>query len=425
MSKVAFVISGKSPLTIPGGLGAYSYNVSRILNSLGYRVFILGFSDREENVDLGFATLVHFVNRYARLLGLGSIPAAPLFVARMTAIIGRLRPRQVVVYSAGIWGIAGTRLKKKFSQTDIQVKTLVGYFTTFRHEYRGHIAGAPAADYGLVQAAKFRLVYVLARALYSPVERRMLAHTDRVVVHYDSTRAILLSEFPRLRPERVVKAPYYVELYERESAVEAAEQMVSTDGIPNVTVLCRQDPRKGINTFLKAARILRDRGRPFHCVVAGSGVFLKQNKRLAAKLGLDDLVKFPGFVDSADTLFDQSDIYVLPSVEEGSGAISLLEAMKKGIAILTTLCDGIPEDLVDDETALLVPPGDHEAMAAALQRLVEDQGLRKRLAENVRRDYGRRFTFDLMRSGLQGVLDSIHAETQGRSGSLRSVHPEA
>ena len=107
---------------------------------------------------------------------------------------------------------------------------------------------------------------------------------------------------------------------------------------------------------------------------------------------MNDLVTFPGFVDSVDKLLDQTDVYVLPSVEEGSGAISLLEAMKKGIAILTTLCDGIPEDFLDNVTAILVPSGDHQKWPKALEHLVTDGELRKRLAGKVQEDYCKRFT---------------------------------
>jgi glycosyltransferase involved in cell wall biosynthesis len=142
----------------------------------------------------------------------------------------------------------------------------------------------------------------------------------------------------------------------------------------------------------------------FACTVAGSGIFLEANKSLARRLGLGDLVRFPGFVPSADALLEQADIYVLPSLEEGSGAISLLEAMKKGVAIVTTLCDGIPEDFVPGETGLLVPPADPVAMADALEPLLSDPVLRARLAAAVRADYARRFSFEKMRTGIIEVL---------------------
>ena len=78
--------------------------------------------------------------------------------------------------------------------------------------------------------------------------------------------------------------------------------------------------------------------------------------------------------------------------------------MKKGVAILTTSCDGIPEDFVNGETALLVPPNDPRQMAQALERLIGDGALRDRLAGNVRADYGRRFSFEKMKAGLKSLL---------------------
>jgi glycosyltransferase involved in cell wall biosynthesis len=106
-------------------------------------------------------------------------------------------------------------------------------------------------------------------------------------------------------------------------------------------------------------------------------------------------------------VLDQADIYVLPSVEEGSGAISLLEAMKKGIAIVTTLCDGIPEDFVPGETGLLVSPADPVAMADALQALLSDAPRRARLAQSARAEYAHRFSFEKMRAGIVQVLAAL------------------
>ncbi|HJV37142.1 glycosyltransferase family 4 protein [Geomonas sp.] len=398
------MISGKSPITIPGGLGAYAYNVAKILDSLGYKVYILGFSSQKEQVSLDFATLIHFVNPYERLLGLGAVMASGLFVAEMEKVIEQEKPDELIVYSAAIWGVAGTKLKQKLRGSSIKLKTLVGYFTTHKHEYRGHVIGAPACDYGYRRSLFIRAAYLFARTVYSPIESRLLRGSDLVVVHYDSTRNILLSEFAGLDPEKVVKLPYYIDIYERKSELTIGSDAIRSGDVPTVSLICRQDPRKGINTFLKAAKIVRERGIAFNCLVAGAGVFHRHNMRLAKRLGLEGFVSFLGFVDSVDKVLDRTDIYVLPSVEEGSGAISLLEAMKKGVTILTTLCDGIPEDFVDHETAVLVPPNDPQRMAAALEELLLDGNLRAALAANVRRDYAKRFTFEKMQEGLRGLL---------------------
>lgn len=405
MKKIAFIVSGKSPKTIPGGLGAYSYNVAAILNDMGFKVYIIGFSSQNEVLKLDFATLIHFKNPYSRLLGLGAVMIGSIFVKKMEEVINHELPDEILVYSAGIWGIAGIKLKKKLSHRNIRVKTLVAYFTTHKHEYQGHLKGASVKDYGLIPHMLIRLLYVFARCFYSPIERNMLADSDIVVIHYNSTYEILLNEFPSLDKNKIVKIPYYIDLYNRTSDVKFAPKNTHDISIPTVTVFCRQDPRKGINVFLKAVKILKERGIKFNCLIVGNGVFLNQNKRLTEKLGLADFVKFLGFVDSVEDVLDNTDIYVLPSFEEGAGAISLLEAMKKGIAIVTTKCDGIPEDFIEDKTGILVTPGDANQMSDAIELLLRDQHLRNKLAQNVKIDYYKRFTFEKMKEGIRHILE--------------------
>jgi len=226
-------------------------------------------------------------------------------------------------------------------------------------------------------------------------------------VHYESTREILLSEVSGLSPDRLAKIPYYIDLYDRSSESSSEGPVPADSAVPTVSVICRQDPRKGINSFLKAVAILKlERKLQFNCLLAGNGIFLEHNRRLAARLGIADQVSFLGFVDSVEEILERTDIYVLPSLEEGSGAISLLEAMKKGVAIVTTQCDGIPEDFVNGSTGLLVPPGDERALAQALERLILDRKLRETLAAKVREDYQVRFTFAKMQAGLLSVLEA-------------------
>jgi glycosyltransferase involved in cell wall biosynthesis len=329
---------------------------------------------------------------------------APYLVARMQTIVEAERPDETLVFGAGIWGIAGTRLQRKMANRFGPTLTLAGYFTTYQHEYAGQVKGAPVRDYGFFQYFKLRLIELAARLVFVPIEHRMLCALDRVVVHYESTREILLDEVACIEAERICKTPYYVDLYDRHSDVGTPQR---PDATPRITMLCRQDPRKGINSFLHAIRQLQDRGVDFSCAIAGKGYFLEQNRRLARRLGIGGRVLFPGFVESAEDFLDETDIFVLSSVEEGSGSIALLEAMKQGVAIITTRCDGMPEDFIDGETALLVDPDDPRQLAAALERLAGDAALRIQLAGNVREDYTRRFSFTAMQRGLAGVLDGI------------------
>ena len=372
MKKIAFVVSGKSPKTMPGGLGAYSYNVSKILNSLGYSVYIFGFSRDEEVVDLGFAKLVHLRNPYGKLLSLGASFVSPLFVRRMHNVALQESPHEVLIYSAGLWGIVGTEFKQKYHSATMEVRTFVGYFSTYRHDYYGQLIGAPRSDYGLYPNMLMRVAYWAACLYYAPIEHRMLRSSDRVIVHYESTRNILLSEVSGLPVNRLVKIPYYIDLYERTS--DTASMALGSVGSCCSHRQCHLQNKILARASIRSSRrCVSSNGREscnLTACSAGNGIFLEYNRQLAARLGIEDEVSFLGFVDSVENILNITDIYVLPSIEEGSGAISLLEAMKKGVAILTTFCDGIPEDFVNGSTGLLVPPGQEHAMAEALEKLI-------------------------------------------------------
>lgn len=404
---VAFIVSGKSPLTLPGGLGAYAFNLAKAVSNVGYKVYLIGFSDRDEVLEQDFGTLVHVKTPFNKLVSTGVFFMAPYLVKRMEALARAEGVSDVTVFGAAIWGICGIQLKTRLAKTDIRVHTLSAYFTTYDHEYHGQVQGAPIKDYGIIPCLSVWLLYLAARLYFRPREHRLLRSLDLIIVHYDSTRRILLDEVEDLPPERIKRIPCYIDLYSRESSIEPPEPREG--GRARVNVVCRQDPRKGINTFLRALRILLDRGIEFDCTVAGSGFFYDNHMKLARRLGLEEHVSFPGFVRSMEEVLDRTDIYVLPSVEEGAGAIALMEAMKKGVAILSTHCDGIPEDFDEGQTAILVEPANPVAMADALERLITDPDLRARLASNVYQDYPRRFRLDDMKAGVRRILSDLRA----------------
>ena len=124
----------------------------------------------------------------------------------------------------------------------------------------------------------------------------------------------------------------------------------------------------------------------------GGGALLADDRRLVRRLGLADVVELPGFVPDSFAYLRRADVFVLPSLEEGSGSLSLLEALQAGVAVVASAVDGIPEDVTDGESALLVKPGDAEALAAALASLLADAGLRGRLARAGHDTFLRRFS---------------------------------
>ncbi len=102
-----------------------------------------------------------------------------------------------------------------------------------------------------------------------------------------------------------------------------------------------------------------------------------------------------------------ADVFVLPSLEEGSGSLSLLEALQARVAVVASGVDGIPEDVTDGDTALLVPPGDPATLAESIERLLKDDALREGMALRGRRAFEARFSADVFSAALRRAYAEV------------------
>jgi phosphatidyl-myo-inositol alpha-mannosyltransferase len=152
------------------------------------------------------------------------------------------------------------------------------------------------------------------------------------------------------------------------------------DGVKNVLFVGRLEPRKGIIELLKAYRILRKAGCDCRLLVVGSGPLEREARRYVATRRLGD-VEFLGRVsdDEKAQLFKTADVYVAPATGRESFGIVLLEAMAAGAPIVASDIHGYKGVVRRGEQALLVPPRDRKALAAALARVLADRELRARL----------------------------------------------
>src|SRR5262249_34717308 len=154
-----------------------------------------------------------------------------------------------------------------------------------------------------------------------------------------------------------------------------------TDG--PIVAVARLSPEKGIEGLLRAAALALRECPSLRFEIAGDGPCLSELTRLALQLGVSDRVRFLGQVRDVPGLLARASIFVLPSESEGV-ALTLLEAMAKGLPVVATRVGGNCEVVVEGETGLLVPARDPNALASALLRL-RDPGIALAMGQAGRR----------------------------------------
>lgn len=170
-----------------------------------------------------------------------------------------------------------------------------------------------------------------------------------------------------------------------------------------VLVASLRGMEKGVDIFLNALSIIRDRG--FHAIVLGDGAMRNELLELRDSLRLSEYVDFRGNVDNVGEFLRRAKVFVLPSRWEGL-PVSIMEAMFAGTAVVASRTGGIPEVVPENECSILFETGNSEDLSKALLRMAGDDCLRKQLSENARKRAHELFTL----SAFTSRLDNFYAE---------------
>ena len=149
---------------------------------------------------------------------------------------------------------------------------------------------------------------------------------------------------------------------------------------PVLLIVARLMRPKGVFELLDALRIVR-RTRPCRLVMAGAGPDGDALAKRAAALGIEGAVDMLGYATepALASAYARADIFVLPTYYDEGFPLSVMEAMASGLPIVTTRIRGCADHLVPDVNAVFVPPRDPPAVAAAVERLLDDDDLRLRM----------------------------------------------
>jgi len=181
------------------------------------------------------------------------------------------------------------------------------------------------------------------------------------------------------------------------------------------------EPLYNVACVLRAFAIIQQRYPEANLTVAADGWLRSELEELARQLELRD-TKFIGFVpfDKMPALYDQTDIY-LTATDIDNMPSSITECMASGVPVVTTDAGGIPYIVTHEETCLMVPRNDHQAMAQAAFRLLDDPELAVRLTRNAR-ESSKKFTSAGVRAEWLRLYQELCPERSSNLSALFPVH---
>jgi glycosyltransferase involved in cell wall biosynthesis len=251
---------------------------------------------------------------------------------------------------------------------------------------RAFLEGARRAGVGLLvrteQLPRFppheRFTLNSRRLALRIARHRLAALTDhRVVVSEAGRRALVARGEPGDRTTVIPTAFCEAAFTSLPTRTEARSRLGISDDVPVVGFLASLSEQKRPDLFLDAAEQLAAEGRRAVFVLGGGGPRADQIRSRAARLA--PYVIDIGHRRDVPAVLAALDIFVLPSMWEGM-PLTVLEAMRAGVAVVAADADGTAEVVIDGATGRLVPKGDGPALTAAIRDLIDHPQERQRLA---------------------------------------------
>ena len=238
-----------------------------------------------------------------------------------------------------------------------------------------------------------RLVAHIQEMVVSPHLVRKANHfairqtANRVICISNSVRDHFLKDQPRAAGiVRVVRNGIPLPEAPKRTAEEIRSELEVGENVRIIGMIARISPWKGQEVFARAAALLRSRGVACKFIAIGS-VFDNEREHLDRflevlhSLEVEEVVKIVEFRKDARELIAAFDVFVLPSTLPEPFGLVILEAMAVGKPVIATAHGGPLEIVVPEVTGLLIPPNDPEALAVAIERLLDHPDEARRFGE--------------------------------------------
>jgi glycosyltransferase involved in cell wall biosynthesis len=241
----------------------------------------------------------------------------------------------------------------------------------------------------------------LSSRVFLGCERRMARYTDKLVaISEDMVRHYLSCGVGRQQQYRVIYNAIDSDAFRRKS--DAVKLPAVLQGKPLVGTAASLTPEKGLDVLLRAMPQLIQRVPDVGLCILGDGPMRSALERMVHEMGLAGCVYLPGHIDDIASWMGAFQVFVLPSASDGVPT-AILEAMAMELPVVASRVGGIPEIVRQDETGVLVSPGDPQELALALADMLGDELKGRRLGEMGRERVAQTFGLDRMIAQLDDL----------------------
>ena len=253
-------------------------------------------------------------------------------------------------------------------------------------------------------------------AIYGRLDRRVLRRLDRVVLVHEGMRHTpalrgLWTDRWRVIENGIADAP-------SRDATRSAEIEAFCRQAPVIGAAGRLSREKGFDLLVDAfARVVAN-GAAARLLILGEGPERAALESQIGRHGLTDRVMLPGYVADAGIYLPLVDVFVLPSLTEGL-PLTVLEAMRASRPIVATRVGGVPSVLGEGRFGRLVPPGDADALAAAVSATLRDPSGAAALAAAARVAFGATYSSRRMADRYQALYEEILRDRGSRLAPAR------
>jgi len=232
---------------------------------------------------------------------------------------------------------------------------------------------------------------------------------DRVITSGQAIRDHLIA-IHALDPARIVSIPAGIDVKEFTPATDSRAVrrelgFADTDFVVGIVAVLRS--WKGHAHLIDAVHRLCAQNVPAKLLIVGAGPQEDALRRKVKEIGMDGRVLMLGYRTDVPRLIGAMDCAVLPSTKNEATSQALPQALAMKVPVIATAVGGLPEVVIHEQTGLLIPPGDSDALCRALLWVHQQPAEAKQMAERGQAHVHANFTFENMVDRTEAIYREL------------------